>query len=218
VFGGGVRRPRRSLVERSRPLRAVTRSGKKLRPEPLGIHGLVFSSARPASLARRWIELTGLKPLRRSRSEIVLGGPELFVVVRKRRAISATRLEEVHIAVEEIAVTRRKTLPDPLGGDSWKRMLGDLALVVREFRRPPARAALAEEPVVTTSASSSLGTWDLGTGLLSVRPRRSPRDRTDSWCRAGRSSPSPRRSRCKTFSRRARRSSHHIRNPGARNP
>jgi hypothetical protein len=101
---------------------------------PLGIHGVVLRSADPAALARRWTELTGMEPFRRSRREIVLGGPELFVIVRKGRADA---VEELHLAVKKIAAGGRRTRPDPLGGDSWEKSLGAFSLIVREFRRPP---------------------------------------------------------------------------------
>lgn len=75
-----------------------------------------------------------MEPLRRSRREIVLGGPELFVIVRKGRADA---VEELRLAVKEIAATRRRTRPDQLGDDSWEKSPGAFSLVVREFRRPP---------------------------------------------------------------------------------
>lgn len=105
----------------------------------LGFHGLVFSSPDPTALARRWEELTGLRPLRRSRREVVLGGPELFVVVRRARPGSPESLDEVHLAVDELAATGRRGEPDALGGDSWSRRAGASVLVVRQFRRPPGR-------------------------------------------------------------------------------
>lgn len=115
----------------------MKKKGRKKVPELLGIHGLVFSSADPSALAERWSSLTGSTALRRSRREIVLGGPELFVIVRRSKKGSADALEEVHLAVEDLAATRRKSTKDPLGGDSWSRRVGDFVLVVRQFRRPP---------------------------------------------------------------------------------
>lgn len=109
-------------------------------PGLLGIHGLVFSSADPSAFAERWSALAGLTALSRSRREIVLGGPELFVTVRKAKAGSADSLEEVHLAVEKIAATRKERREDALGGDSWSRSVGAFDLVVRQFRRPPRRA------------------------------------------------------------------------------
>ncbi|HVE66354.1 MAG TPA: hypothetical protein VNC59_07220 [Thermoanaerobaculia bacterium] len=106
----------------------------------LGVHGIVLSSPDPEALAARWQTLTGLVPLRRSRREIVLGGPELFVVVRRGRRTSTDTVLEVHLAVEDIAATRRKSTRDALGGDSWSRSVGAFDLVVRQFRRPPAKA------------------------------------------------------------------------------
>jgi hypothetical protein len=106
----------------------------------LGVHGLVLSSADPDGLAARWRNLTGLTPLRRSRREIVLGGPELFVIVRRSKKGSADALEEVHLAVEEIGATGKKAKPDAMGGNSWSRKAGGFDLVVRQFRRRPASA------------------------------------------------------------------------------
>lgn len=117
-------------------------------PELLGLHGLVFSSADPNALVDRWSELTGVTPLRRSRREIVLGGPELFVIVRRSKKGSADSLEEVHLAVEEIAPTRKAAREDALGGDSWSRKIGEFVLVVREFRRAPARPWRRRRPPV----------------------------------------------------------------------
>jgi hypothetical protein len=107
--------------------------------ELLGFHGVVLRSTDPASLARRLTQLTGLEPLRKSRREIVLGGPELFVVLRRAVRSEAEGLAELHVAVREISVGRRKARPDPLGGDSWSENLDGFDLVVRRFRRPPAR-------------------------------------------------------------------------------
>lgn len=103
----------------------------------LGFHGLVFRSADPRRLAEEWRSLSGIGPLRKTREGYVLGGPELFVIVRKGRAASADTLDEVHLAIENVAATRRKTVEDPLGGDSWSRRLGSLDLVVRQFQRAP---------------------------------------------------------------------------------
>ena len=103
----------------------------------LGFHGLVFRSADPRRLAEKWRSLSGLGPLRKIRGGYVAGGPELFVLVRKGRAASPDALEEVHLAVKDVALTRRKIVRDPLGGDSWSRSLGTFDLVVRQFQRPP---------------------------------------------------------------------------------
>ena len=126
----------------------MRRKSRSKGPELLGIHGLVFSSADPNALAKRWSELTGSTPLRRSRREIVLGGPELFVTVRRSKKGSADVLEEVHLAVEEIGSTRRAAREDALGGDSWSRKVGEFVLVVREFRRAPARPWRRRRPPV----------------------------------------------------------------------
>lgn len=115
---------------------------------PLGFHGLVFRSANPRRLAEEWRSLSGLGPLRKTRGGYVLGGPELFVIVRKGRAASADALEEVHLAVENAAETRRKTAEDPLGGDSWSRRLGTFELVVRQFQRAPSASWRRKRPPV----------------------------------------------------------------------
>lgn len=119
-------------------------------PALLGVHGLVFSSTEPDALAKRWSRLTGLRVLRRTRREIVLGGPELFVTVRRAggKAAGADVLEEVHLAVDEIGTTGRESQEDALGGDSWSRALGPLVLFVREFRRPPSKAWRRRRPAV----------------------------------------------------------------------
>ena len=110
------------------------------RPTLLGFHGLVFRSADPPALARRWRELTSLALLKSSAREVTLGGPELFVTVRRGRRGSPDTLEEVHLAAEEVSATRRKTAADGLGGESWSRRVGSIELVVRELSRAPARS------------------------------------------------------------------------------
>jgi hypothetical protein len=109
------------------------------RPEVLGLHGIVFSTPDPEALAARLQDLLGLPALRRTRSEIVLGsGPECFLAIRRRAHSGGASLEEIHVAVSDISRARRRTLPDPLGGDSWSRNISDrLTLTVREFRHPP---------------------------------------------------------------------------------
>jgi hypothetical protein len=114
---------------------------KPKRAELLGFHGLVLGSSDPDALARVWMELTDLPVLRRSRREIVLGnGPELFVAIRRLRRGAPDRLEEAHLAVRDLAGTRRRGAPDALGGNSWRRRAGALDLVVRELERPPGAA------------------------------------------------------------------------------
>ena len=111
---------------------------KKRQPDLLGFHGLVLGSTDPQALAVRWQELTGLPVLRRSRREFVLGhGPELFVTIRRLRRGEPDRLLEAHLAVKDLAKTRRSGEPDALGGDSWRRRAGSLDLVLRELARPP---------------------------------------------------------------------------------
>ena len=124
------------------------RRGRRL--ELLGIHGLVIRARDRKRLAKRLGDLLGLPVLRRSRGEIVLGGgPELFIAVRAATRSRPEGLEEIHIAVEEIATARRKTIEDALGGDSWTRSLGaGLTLTVRQFRRPPGRRWRKNRPPV----------------------------------------------------------------------
>jgi hypothetical protein len=116
--------------------------------ELVGIHGLEIRSADPAALARRLSDLLGLPVLRRSRGEIVLGrGPELFIAVRRAGRSQPEGVEEVHVAVKEIAASRRKAREDALGGDSWTRPLDHaLSLTVREFRRAPGKAWRRKRP------------------------------------------------------------------------
>ena len=123
---------------------------KRKQPTLLGVHGLVFSAAEPEALAKKWSGLTGLPVFQRKRREIVLGRPELFVTVRRARGkpAGADSLEEVHLAVEQILATGRKSRKDALGGDSWSRTVGSVVLVVREFRRPPAKAWRRRRPAV----------------------------------------------------------------------
>jgi hypothetical protein len=123
---------------------------KNKKPTLLGVHGLVFSAADEKALAEKWSRLTGLPVFRRNRREIVLGGPELFVTVRRARAkpAGADSLQEVHLAVEEIAATGRESRKDALGGDSWSRAVGSVVLVVREFRRPPSKTWRRRRPAV----------------------------------------------------------------------
>ncbi len=128
--------------------RMKRKGGRRSAAAVLGFHGLVFRSANPRRLAEEWRSLTGLGPLRKTRGGYVLGGAELFVIVRKGRAASADALEQVHLAVEDVAATRRKTAEDPLGGDSWSRRLGSLELVVRQFQRPPSGPWRRKRPPV----------------------------------------------------------------------
>lgn len=113
------------------------------RPAPptlLGFHGLVLRSADPLALVRRWRELTALPLLRSSRREVTLGGPELFVTVRRGPRGSPDALEEIHLVVEDVGATRKKAAPDALGGDSWSRRVGAFELVMRELARAPGRS------------------------------------------------------------------------------
>src|SRR4029453_11045325 len=100
----GFRRPGRSLVGRPRALRDMRRKGGV---GLLGFQGVVLRSTDPASLARRLTQLTGLEPLRKSRREIVLGGPELFVVLRRAVRSEAEGLAGLHVGVRQLTVRAR---------------------------------------------------------------------------------------------------------------
>jgi hypothetical protein len=116
----------------------------------LAIHGIVLRSADVESLAKRLRGLLGLPVFRRTRREIVLGhGAELFNALRRATRSRGEGIEELHIAVKEIAPARRTACEDPLGGDSWTRPLGNgLSLTVRQFRRPPRKAWRKPRPPV----------------------------------------------------------------------
>jgi hypothetical protein len=107
---------------------------------PLAFHGVTIRSADPEAAARRCRSLLGWRVLRRSSREIVLGeGPELFLWIRRAGMGEREGVEEIHLAVENLATARRAARPDALGGDSWTRPLADsLALTLREFLRAPA--------------------------------------------------------------------------------
>lgn len=109
--------------------------------EILGVHGLVLRAADPGRMARLWQSLLGLPVLRRRSDEILLGaGPELFLSIRKLRRGEAEGLAEVHVAVKQLSATGKKGNPDPLGGDSWSRAVGNTRVTVRQFRRAPSAA------------------------------------------------------------------------------
>ena len=104
--------------------------------EPLGFHGITIACADPAAAAERWRRLLRLPVLRRAPGEVVLGaGPELFV--RFRRRSGPPRVEEVHLAVADLAPLRRPASSDALGGESFSRELDGATLFVRRFARPP---------------------------------------------------------------------------------
>jgi hypothetical protein len=118
------------------------------RSERLGFHGIVVVADDPTASARRWRELAAFPVLRRTRSEVVLGaGPELFVALRRPRRGEKPGVVELHLAVKEIARTRRRAAPDALGSDSWARPLREGGrLVVREFKRAPGRLWRKKRP------------------------------------------------------------------------
>jgi hypothetical protein len=69
---------------------------------------------------------------------VILGaGPELFV--RFRRRSGAPSVEDLHLAVQEIAAFRRPVSEDALGGRSFARDLPGAALVLRQIERAPGR-------------------------------------------------------------------------------
>lgn len=106
------------------------------KPVPLAFHGVTIACADPASAARAWQRLLRLPVLRKSPREVLLGaGPELFL--RFRRRSGPPRVDELHLAVEDLAPFRRPSSPDALGGDSFSRTLEGATLVVRQFERAP---------------------------------------------------------------------------------
>jgi hypothetical protein len=112
---------------RTRPGRSAVRF-----EEPLGFHGVELPSSDPARDARRWVAALGLRVLRRSSREVVLGaGPALFV--RLVRAPEGAPVE-LHLAVEGLRAKDARA--DELGGDAVTRALGGARVTVREFRRP----------------------------------------------------------------------------------
>jgi hypothetical protein len=112
---------------------------KKNHPAPVAFHGLAIRARNPEAAARRAAAILGWPILRKSRNEIVLGeGPELFL--RFLRAAPGQRegVDEIHLAVEDLSKSRRKTEADALGGDSRTETVTDgVALTLREFKRAP---------------------------------------------------------------------------------
>jgi len=114
---------------------------KRTAPTPLAFHGIGIRARDPEALARRLRRLLGWDVLRRTSREVVLGGgPELFIAIRKGSPDGTAGVDELHLAVEGIRRSRRKTKEDPLGGDSWAaEIAGPLTLVIREPKRAPAK-------------------------------------------------------------------------------
>jgi hypothetical protein len=104
----------------------------------LGGHGLVVEVADPRREARLWRRALGLRELRASRREVVLGSVAFFVVLR--RSTGAPRVAEVHVAVEQLE--GRGLRADELGGRSRASDPAGVRLVVRQLTGPPARAWL----------------------------------------------------------------------------
>jgi hypothetical protein len=109
---------------------------KKKRPVPVAFHGIAFRARHPEALARRAREIFGWKILRKTRSEIVLGdGPELFLRIVRGEPDGVV---ELHLAVENLSKSRRRTERDDLGGDSRsENLIEGVALTLREFKRAP---------------------------------------------------------------------------------
>lgn len=109
------------------------------RPVPVAFHGIAIRTADPEAAARKAAGILGWPVLRRSRSEVVLGeGPELFLRILRARRGEDDGVAELHLAVENLARGRRKTKPDPLGGDSrTDQLIEGVALTLREFKRAP---------------------------------------------------------------------------------
>jgi hypothetical protein len=106
--------------------------------EVLGGHGLVVEVADPHREAGAWKRALGLRELRSSRREVVLGSVSFFVVLR--RSAGASRVAEVHVAVEAVEGAGLRT--DQLGGRSRARGVDGVRLVVRQLTGAPSRAWL----------------------------------------------------------------------------
>jgi len=117
---------------------------------PLAFHGVVIRARDPRALARKLREVLGWGVLRASSREIVLGdGPELWIAIRPSPKSESESVAELHLAVKDIARSRRKAEEDPLGGDSWSAEIGNaLTLTVREPKRAPARSWVKKRPTV----------------------------------------------------------------------
>lgn len=121
------------------------------RPTPVAFHGFALRVRDPRAAARRIRDVLGWPVLFETSREIVLGdGPELFLSLRRAGGSTRPGIEEMHLAVEKLGRSRRKSRADALGGDSWTVDVGDgVALVVRELRRAPAaRWRKARRPIL----------------------------------------------------------------------
>ncbi len=181
------RRPRSPLGRGTRPASAYE-TERALAGAPRRCSGSTVSCSvrrTRAALAEEWRSLSGLGPLRKTRGGYVLGGPELFVIVRKGRAASADTLEEVHLAVEDVAATRRKTAGGSARGE----------LVVP----PPRDLRARRSPVSAGSLPARGGGSDRRfEGLAASTRLRRTGGRSRTARRAARSTPSRRNSRCRT--------------------
>ena len=113
----------------------------KKRPTPVAFHGIAVRVRDPRAAARRIRGVLGWRVLFETSREIVLGdGPELFLSLRRAGGNTRSGVEEMHLAVEKLALSRRKSRADALGGDSWTVDIADgVSLVVRELRRAPGK-------------------------------------------------------------------------------
>ena len=101
--------------------------------EILGGHGVVIEVPDPRRAAREWTRALGLRELRRSRNEVVLGSLAFFVVLR--RTSREPRVAELHVAVEGLKGPGLSD--DDLGGRSRAREMDGVRVVVRELTDPP---------------------------------------------------------------------------------
>jgi hypothetical protein len=108
-------------------------------PTAVTFHGLTIRASDSRALARRLRDILGWPTLRSSPREIVLGeGPELFLRIVPGSRTARDGVAEVHLAVKDLAKTRRQNREDALGGDSLRDELSEgFDLVQREFRRAP---------------------------------------------------------------------------------
>lgn len=117
-------------------------------PKSVAFHGITLHASRPEALARRLRAVLGWPTLVSSRREIILGnGPELFIQILRSRRGQSDGVSEIHLAVEDLSKTRRKTTSDPLGGEAVSAELdAGLHLTLREFQRAPARRWRRKRP------------------------------------------------------------------------
>ena len=122
---------------------------KKRRPVPVAFHGIALRVRDPEAVARRARAILGWPVLRKARGEIVLGeGPELFLRILRGELEGVV---EMHLAVEDLSKSRRKTERDDLGGDSRSEdLVESLALTLREFKRAPRAKWKKKRPTLSS--------------------------------------------------------------------